>query len=78
LPISLPSLLYRTVSLYKEKILKHPGRQVFDVITYGPRLMTGCRRPIRAADKWAIVACGRPFRRKSIADAGGPDAREAP
>jgi hypothetical protein len=60
----------------QDAILKYLDEQIFDVITNGTGLMSGDRRPIPPADRWAIVRL-----RASARVAGrarGHQMREAP
>jgi mono/diheme cytochrome c family protein len=66
-----------TANLHQEKILKYPDGQIFDVITNGTGLMSGYKWPIRAADRWAIIAYVRDLERKKLASSASADATAA-
>ncbi len=53
-----------TTSIHDPRILAYPDGQLFDVITNGVGLMPGYRYPIRADDRWAIVAWVRELQRQ--------------
>ncbi|MFQ5700434.1 MAG: c-type cytochrome [Acidobacteriota bacterium] len=61
----------RTADLLGEKVRTMPDGRIYHVISDGAGLMPGYRYPIRARDRWAIVAYVRRMQQKAPARSTG-------
>ncbi len=55
-----------TANLMDKRIQNMPDGQIFDTITNGKGLMASYRYPIKAPDRWAIIAYVRSMQKKTV------------